>query len=128
MDLSVDSSQYLTTYYCLYLGACALIVVFLGWVLHRTGRVFLNDALAGNATLVSAVSRLLDIGFYLVSLGYVGLFYHPMWLVNDLATALKLAITRTGGLLLVLGVAHVFNLLVLAILRARGSASHRASA
>ena len=109
----------LELYYSLFLGASALLITGLSWILHRTGKIFLNDALAGNATLVRAVSRLLDIGFYLVSLGYVGLFYSGAWQVTDEAAAIRVAIIKLGGLLLILGVAHAFNMLVLALLRQR---------
>jgi hypothetical protein len=128
MHPPIAPPDYLGAYYAVFLGACAIFIVSLGSILHSTGRTFLADAFAGNQPLVRAVSLLLDIGFTLVSLGYVGLFYQTNWPVNDLATAFKISITKIGGLLLVLGVAHVFNLLVLAVLRTRGNASHRASA
>lgn len=111
--------EHLMLYYCVYLGACAVLIAGLSWILRRTGKVFLNDAFAGNATLVGAISRLLDIGFYLVSLGYVGLSYATNFPMIDYSTVAKIAIGKTGGLLLILGVAHIFNLLVQALLRQR---------
>jgi hypothetical protein len=119
MNFQTLHSGSLELYYSVYLGACATLIAGLSWFLHRTGQIFLNDALAGNTTLVHAVSRLLDLGFYLVSLGYVGLSYSTNWQMIDGATAVKIAIAKVGGLLLLLGVAHVFNLLVLALLRQR---------
>ncbi len=120
--------DHLGTYYSVYLGACGILIGALGLVLHRAGRTFLADAFAGNFVLVRAVQRLLDIGFYLVSLGYVGLTYSTDVQIYDFGTVMKIAIIKIGGLLLVLGVAHAFNLLVLAVLRMRGNASHRAAA
>lgn len=111
--------DYLELYYSVYLGTCAILIAGLSWILHRTGQVFLNDALAANATLVRAVSRLLDIGFYLLSVGYVGLSYATDWPMIDHATVTKIAIRKIGGLLLILGAAHIFNLLVLALFRQR---------
>jgi hypothetical protein len=111
--------NHIELYYFVYLGACAMLIGGLSLVLHRTGKVFLNDAFAGNVTLVSAISRLLDIGFYLVSLGYVGLTYSTNWQMIDYAMVAKIAISKIGGLLLILGIAHIFNLLVLALLRQR---------
>jgi hypothetical protein len=123
MHFPTPQPDYLVLYYSVYLGACAVLIAGLSWILHRTGKVFLNDAFAGNATLVDAISRLLDIGFYLVSLGYVGLSYATYWQMNDYATVAKIAIGKTGGLLLILGLAHIFNLLVLALLRQRRAAA-----
>jgi hypothetical protein len=111
--------DYLETYYFAYLGACAVVVAGLGWTFHRAGQIFLKDAFAGNITLVRAVSRLLDLGSYLLSVGYVGLSYPTDWQMIDHATVAKIAIRKIGGLLLVLGVGHIFNLLVLALLRQR---------
>ena len=121
--------DYLGTYYCVYLGACAVPIVGLNWVLRGAGRIFLNDAFVGNAALVRAVARLMDIGFYLVSLGYVFISNQTMWPINDIGTVLKIVSAKIGGLLLLLGIAHLFNLLLLALFRHRRAPSgHPASA
>jgi hypothetical protein len=122
MLLPAPQANHLGTYYCVYLGACALLIAALGRVFHRAGRVFLKDAFAGNTTLVDAVAGLLDIGFYLVSLGYVAISYSTEWPITDYATLAKIAITKTGGLMLLLGIAHLFNLLLLALFRQRRTA------
>jgi hypothetical protein len=113
------ANDFLAIYYCVYLVACGFLIALLGRILHGAGRTFLQDSFAGNRGLVRAVGQLLDIGFYLVSLGYVALSYQTNWEIRDLATALKIAIAKLGGLLLLLGVSHVLNLLVLAVLRDR---------
>jgi len=113
----------LETYYATYLGACAILIVWLGWTLHRSGSVFLEDAFAGNRALVRAVSHLLDVGFYLFSLGYVGLTYQTYWqAMNNYGDVVRRVIVKLAGFMLLLGVAHLFNLLLLAIFRRRGSA------
>lgn len=113
----------LEIYYFVYIGACAAVIAGLNWVLRGMGRIFLNDAFAGNSALVSAVARLMDIGFYLVSLGYVFISYQTMWPINDVGTAIKIASAKVGGLLLLLGIAHLFNLLLLALFRQRRATS-----
>ena len=111
--------DYLETYYCIYLGTCATLTVWISWILRRAGRVFLNDVFVGNTILVRAVARLLDIGFYLVSIGYVAVSYQTMWPINDPGTVVRIASVKIGGLLFLLGVAHFFNLLLLALFRQR---------
>jgi hypothetical protein len=123
MLLPAPQGDYLGTYYSVYLGACAPLIAGLGWIFHRAGGVFLKDAFAGNTTLVDAVARLLDIGFYLVSVGYVAISYSTEWPIVDYATVAKIAITKIGGLMLLLGAAHLFNLLLLALFRQRRTAS-----
>jgi hypothetical protein len=128
MPLPTPQANYLGTYYSVYLGACALLIAGLGRIFHRAGGVFLKDAFAGNATLVNAVVRLLDIGFYLVSAGYVAISYPTDWPIIDYATLAKIAITKVGGLMLLLGVAHLFNLLLLALFRQRRAAPNTTAA
>ena len=116
--------DYLVTYYCVYLGACALLIAALGWTFHRAGGVFLKDAFAGNTTLIDAVARLLDIGFYLVSCGLRSPdLTLPTFPIIDLSWVLKIVSMKIGGLMLLLGVAHLFNLLLLALFRQRRTTS-----
>jgi hypothetical protein len=116
------------TYYCVYLGVCALLIAGLGWTFHRAGRVFLKDAFAGNTTLVDAVARLLDIGFYLVSVGYVAMTYSTYLPSMDLGWLLRIVSWKAGGLMLLLGIAHLFNLLLLALFRQRRAPSAASAA
>jgi hypothetical protein len=111
----------LEIYYSAYLGACALIIALLGFLLHRSGAVLLLEAFGGNRTLARAVTQLLDIGFYLVSLGYVGLSCVLDGAMMDYEVVAKIVVGKTGGLLLLLGVAHVFNMLLLAMFRQRSA-------
>jgi hypothetical protein len=128
MPLTTPQVDHFVTYYCVYLGACALLIAGLGWTFHRAGGVFLKDAFVGNTTLVDAVARLLDIGFYLVSVGYVALTYSTYLPTMDLSWVLKIVSWKVGGLMLLLGVAHLFNLLLLALFRQRRTAGiHPAS-
>ncbi len=59
--------------YLLYLLICAGLTVVVGTGLARSGRAFLLDVFGGNDALARAVSRLLVLGFYLLSLGFVTL-------------------------------------------------------
>lgn len=115
--------DFLEIYYGVYLGVSGLLIAGLSWVLRGMGRVFLSDAFSGNTTLVRAVARLMDIGFYLVSLGYVFISYQTMWPINDFGTVARIASVKIGGLMLLLGIAHIFNLLLLALFRQRRAAA-----
>jgi hypothetical protein len=115
--------MYLEAYYASYLGLCAALIFWLGRTLHRAGSVFLGDSFGGNSTLVRAVAHLLDVGFYLVSIGYVGVSYQTFWQqINSYELVAQAVSTKLGGFLLLLGFAHLFNLLLLAIFRRRGNA------
>jgi len=117
--------MYLEAYYASYLGICAALIFWLGWTLHRTGSVFLSDAFAGNATPVRAVAHLLDVGFYLVSVGYVCVTYQLfVWpQINSYQRVAQTVSAKVGGFLPLLGFAHLFNLLLLAIFKRRAGAA-----
>ncbi len=116
-------NEYVEAYYAAYLGLCAVLIVWLSWNFHRSGTVFLHDTFGGNIMLVRAVTHLLDVGFYLVSLGYVAISYRIWEPLNSRWAVAEAAIGRVGGFLLLLGFAHLFNLLLLAIFRKRGMTS-----
>jgi hypothetical protein len=124
MPLPNQSLAYLEAYYALYLGLCAALIFWLGRTLHRTGSTFLNDAFAGNLSLVRVVSHLLDVGFYLISIGYVAITYRTFWqIVNSYEAAIEFSVAKLGGFMLILGFAHMFNLLLLAIFRRRSASA-----
>jgi hypothetical protein len=115
--------MYLTDYYVVYLLTCGSLIAGLAIVLHWAGDVFLHDAFSDRPDLVRAVGRLLDIGFYLVSVGYVALTTH-CWM--DFRSSADVAVEiawKAGLFLLLLGFLHVFNILILAVFRGRRGAT-----
>ncbi len=58
-------------YYLGYLAACAALTFWLARTFHRFGSIFLREAFHGDETIVAALTHLLDIGFYLMTIGYV---------------------------------------------------------
>jgi hypothetical protein len=109
----------LAVYYLIYLGACAVLIGWLSFTFHRSGSIFLREAFRGDETLVRVVTHLLDVGFYLVSIGYVALTHEPWgWQVNLKPTG-QMILIKLGLFLIFMGVVHLFNLLLLAIFRRR---------
>ncbi len=119
--------MYLEVFYTTYLGLCAALIFWLGRTLHRAGSIFLGDSFGGNTTLVRAVAHLLDIGFYLVSIGYVAVWHQVWWPMNSYGVVAQAVSVRVGGFLLLLGFAHLFNLLLLALFRRRASSANGAA-
>ena len=114
--------MYQTTYYISYLAICAALIFWLAHTLNRSGAIFLNEAFHGNALLVSSVGHLLNVGFYLLSFGYVALSIRVNWQIwpnENLMQVLGFELGEIGGFLLLLGIVHLFNLLLLAIFRRR---------
>lgn len=112
--------MYIVHGYLVYLAITLTVTVWVARSLHRNGALFLVDAFDGNAALAASVNHLLVVGFYLVNVGYV------MWMLrtwNELQTARQLIehiSDKVGVVLVVLGIMHLFNLLMLSRMRKSG--------
>ena len=108
--------------YLLYLLISTGLTVVVGTGLARSGRAFLLDVFSGNEALARAVSRLLVLGFYLLSLGFVTLTMQTTGDVSSARQGLQLLSVKIGEVLLVLGALHFANLAVFARVRGRSRA------
>jgi hypothetical protein len=93
------------------------LTVWLARALSRHGGVFLRDVFPDRIALADAVNQLLVIGFYLVNLGWALLLVSGDVHVTSPAEATSVLVSRLGILLLLLGVAHLFNLFVFYLVR-----------
>src|SRR5687767_12868765 len=110
----------------MYLGYLVITVGLTIWVartLFRNGQVFLRDALASEE-LATAVNRLLQVGFYLINLGYVALFMKTNDVITDATGAIETGAWKLGIILLALGLMHLFNIIVLGSYRKRFQRQH----
>src|SRR4051812_37590081 len=108
--------------YLSYAAIAISLTVWLARTLSRHGEVFLETVFPQRADLAHAVNQLLVIGFYLVNLGWALLLLKSAE-VHDFispAAAVELLATKLGTLLLLLGFAHLLNLVVLHRIRAGG--------
>jgi hypothetical protein len=115
--------MYTKLYYELYSIACVVLIFGLARILHSAGDLFLHDAFRDKPQMAQAVARLLDIGFYLVSAGYVAITLRSWEPFNTIADVAAVLATKLGIFLLLLGFLHIFNILILAIFRGRREAS-----
>jgi hypothetical protein len=109
--------------YLLYLFISIGLTIAVGTGVARSGRAFLLDVFSGNDTLARAVSRLIVLGFYLLSLGFVTLAMRTGGDVTSARDGLQLLSVKVGEVLLVLGALHLLTLA--ALLRARRLAQAR---
>jgi len=101
----------------LYLTISLALVAVVGRALSRSSRAFLGAVPGGQDGVPEAVSRLLVVAFYLLSLGFIALTMQVWSRVGNAAQALQLVSVKTGELLLVLGALHLAGTAVLARLR-----------
>jgi hypothetical protein len=109
--------------YLLYLLISTGLTIVVGTGLARSGRAFLLDVFNGNDTLARAVSRLLVLGFYLLSLGFVTLTMRSGGQISSSRAGLQLLSVKIGEVLLVLGALPLITLAALARTRRRAQAS-----
>lgn len=108
--------------YFTYLVISIFLTVWVARTLHRNGRVFLVDVFR-HEDLADSVNHLLVVGFYLVNLGYVSLALKMRGEVASLQVGIEALSWKVGGVLLVLGFMHFFNLFIFARMRKHSSKS-----
>lgn len=123
--------MHLATYYISYPVICAALIFWLARILNRSGAIFLHDCFGDKEVLIRSIGHLLNVGFYLMSFGYVAVSVRiswNSWQGQSLAEVLDFELGEIGGFLLLLGAVHLFNLLLLAIFRRRTVVSATATA
>ncbi|HKR13598.1 MAG TPA: hypothetical protein VJT15_16150 [Pyrinomonadaceae bacterium] len=110
--------------YLVYIVISSAFTIWVARTLHKNGRVFLVDVFHGNESLADSVNHLLVCGFYLISFGYVTLALTLGYVVADVQEAIEALSLKVGGVLLVLGLIHFFNLFLFTHLRRRKTATY----
>jgi hypothetical protein len=105
--------------YVIYLVLSVAITVWVAQTLHKNGRVFLVDNFLGNEKLADSVNHLLVVGFYLINIGFVSLFLKFGGKADNAQQAIEYLSTKTGIVLVVLGVMHFINLIIFTSVRRR---------
>jgi hypothetical protein len=103
--------------YVIYLAAGIGLTAVVGRALARSGRAFLLDVFGDGGALAEAVTRLLAVGFYLLSLGFVALTMGMPGRIDSVGQGVQLLSVKIGELLLALGAVHFANLFVLSRIR-----------
>jgi hypothetical protein len=114
--------MYVVWAYVVYLSVSIAVTVWVAKTLHRNGRVFLIDSFLGNKELADSVNHLLVVGFYLINVGFVAVAMKYGEEPTDTKTSLEFLSTKVGGVLLILGVMHFFNIFVFSRMRKRAIA------
>ncbi|HEY5923337.1 MAG TPA: hypothetical protein VIV11_16770 [Kofleriaceae bacterium] len=117
----MNPSSPLWLVYLPYAAIAITLTVWLARTLSRHGEVFLETVFPERQDLAHAVNHLLVIGFYLVNLGWALLLLRSNAAnVTSPTAGVEVLATKLGTLLLLLGVAHMINLLVFHKIRQAG--------
>jgi len=105
--------------YSLYLAISFGVTIWVARTLSQNGLPFLVDCFAGNRELGQSINHLLVVGFYLINLGFIARNLQTTLPLNTEGQIFEVLSAKLGIVLLVLGVMHFFNLLVLTRWRRR---------
>ena len=98
--------------YGIYLAVSIGMTIWVARVLSRSGEVFLTRCFGQDAELAASTNRLLVIGFYLVNIGFICLRLNA-WPTQQINLIPALG-SRIGLSILILGVMHFMNMLMIA--------------
>lgn len=98
--------------YAIYLAISIGMTIWVARVLSRSGQVFLTRCFGHDEELASSTNRLLVIGFYLVNIGFISMRLNS-WPAAQVELIPALG-SRIGLSILVLGVMHFVNMLMIA--------------
>ncbi|MGY0612149.1 MULTISPECIES: hypothetical protein [unclassified Luteimonas] len=98
--------------YGLYLTLSIGMTIWVARALSTNGEVFLVRCFGQDTELAASTNRLLVIGFYLVNLGFIS-YRLGDWQVDTVALIPEVG-SRVGISVLVLGVMHFFNMVLIA--------------
>lgn len=99
--------------YTIYITLSVAITVYVSHTLSKNGLAFLIDGFNGNVVLARSTNHLLVVGFYLVNLGFVLLRMRTGVHIENIEQLIVYQAKGLGVVLLVLGLAHFFNMYVI---------------
>ncbi|MEM7432299.1 MAG: hypothetical protein AAF351_10270 [Pseudomonadota bacterium] len=102
-----------TLNYGVYIAFSVFITIYVSRTLSKNGLTFLIAGFKGNEDLARSTNHLLVVGFYLVNLGFVLLRMNTHATINTWEDLIVYQASGLGLVLLVLGFAHFFNMLVI---------------
>lgn len=105
--------------YAIYLAVSVGSTIWVARTLYKNGRVFLIDSFLGNEKLADSVNHLLVVGFYLINIGLVSLALKYGGKATDVQEAIEYLSMKLGAVLVILGVMHLFNVLLFSGMRKR---------
>ena len=98
--------------YVVYLVISIAMTIWVARVLSKSGEIFLIKCFAQDQELAQSTNRLLVIGFYLVNIGFI-CFRLGGWNIDEINLIPDVG-SRVGISILVLGLMHFFNMIMIA--------------
>ncbi|MFT6857304.1 MAG: hypothetical protein ACJA0X_003292 [Cyclobacteriaceae bacterium] len=120
--------NYFIITYALYTLLTIALTFWVAKTLFENGRIFLVDIFHGNEALADSVNKLLVVGFYLINIGYAVFTLKIIGEIPDVQAVIETLSIKIGGIILILGAMHFFNLFVFFRLRNRAKSEVQTAA
>lgn len=105
--------------YAVYLPITVGLTIWVAQTLLKNGKIFLVEIFKGDEELAGSVNKLLQVGFYLINIGYAVMALTISQELMDLQRTMEALSLKIGAIILILGFMHFFNLYILFQLRRR---------
>jgi len=129
--------NYTVLCYCIYLPAAIMLTVWVAKTLLNNAKVFYLDMFHGQGEQAAAVNKLIQVGFYLVNLGFTflrlristdmrydeGAGHSVQNYMDSAQEMIEVLSIKLGGSVIILGVTLFINLIMILILRSASTPS-----
>lgn len=99
--------------YAIYLALMIFIIVYVGRLFYRNGRVFILALFNGHELQADHINNILLLAYYLFNIGYAFVKLTYWGKVTDAKLVISSLGNNIGLLVLILGVTHYFNMAVI---------------
>lgn len=99
--------------YAIYLAIMVFIIVYVGWLFYKNGRVFILALFNGNEEQTDNLNKLLLLAYYLFNIGYAFLKLRFWKVVGDYGQMIASLGRNIGLLIFILAVTHYFNMVLI---------------
>lgn len=96
--------------YLIYLPIVFFITIKIGWILYKSGEVFLCNTLQNEPEIVASLNKILLIGYYLINLGAATITIAFWETIQTSSEMINILSDTLGKTILVLGVLHYNNI------------------
>jgi hypothetical protein len=97
------------------------IIYYVGKLFHRNGQVFILRLFHENQAMTDTTNDLLLMAYYLFNIGYSVVQFSFWKKVSGIETMIASIALKTGLLVMILGVTHYFNMLLIYVLSKRNN-------
>lgn len=99
--------------YALFSVLTIYIIFWVGRIFHRNGRIFILSFFNQREDITDTTNNLLLIAYYLFNIGYAIIQFSYWQVVQNINQILMSTLHKTGLLVLILGLLHYNNMLVI---------------